>query len=58
MDLLIGFVVILAIAGLVYLIIDRVIPLPPNIKTIAYYVLALFVLLALLDNFHIWSFRR
>lgn len=55
LDLLIGFVVILAVAGLVYIIIKNLIPLPENIKTIVYYVLALFVLLAILELFGLFS---
>lgn len=56
MDLIIGFVVILAIAGLVYIIIKEIIPLPENIKQIAYYVLALLVLFAMLELFGLFNF--
>lgn len=55
LDLLIGFVIILAVAGLVYIIIEKLIPLPDNIKQIVYYVLALFVLLAILELFGLFS---
>lgn len=56
MDLIIGFVVILAIAGLVYVVIERIIPLPDNIKQVAYYVLAVLVLFAMLELFGLFNF--
>lgn len=55
LDILIGFVVILAVAGLVYIIIDKLIPLPENVKQITYYVLALLVLFAMLELFGLFS---
>lgn len=55
LDLLIGFVLILAVAGLVYIIIAKLIPLPENIKQIAYYVLGLLVFIAILELFGLFS---
>lgn len=56
MEILIGLVIILAVAGLVYLIIKNLIPLPENVKQIAYYVLALITVILMLEQLGLTSF--
>lgn len=50
MEVLIGLVIILAVAGLVYLIVKNLIPIPENVKQIAYYVLALITVVVMLEH--------
>lgn len=50
MEVLIGLVIILAVVGLAYLIIKNLIPLPENVKQIAYYVLALITVIVMLEH--------
>lgn len=55
MSVLIGLVIILAVAGLAFIIIQKAIPLPENIKQIAYYVLGLITVIVMLEHLGLFS---
>lgn len=57
MELIIPLIIILAVAAIAYPVIEKLLSLPPVMKQIAYIILGLIVLLALLDAFGIYKFR-